>query len=259
MKYLLTCAALGALVASPVLAADLPARRVAPVAPVVSMPAYSFTGFYAGVSGGYGRESGSGKLAGPATHAGAFTQGDIYRPKRADGVVGGIQAGYNFQNGPLVLGIEADINTGLSSSKTKAKTASAQAPGSIDRDGRAVYSGNRLDWYGTVRPRIGLVAGERMMIYGTGGLAFGQVKSIKVGSGAAGNVITGSGSAMRTGWTLGGGVEYAILDNVSVRAEYDYVSLRGKNGRLAAGALPVAGRKNGMDFNVVRVGLNYKF
>lgn len=138
------------------------------------------------------------------------------------GFIGGFQAGYNFQfASPFVLGIEADLSfTGMSAGS---------------------YS---LDYLGTVRARLGY-SFDRFLVYGTGGFAYGQ---------GSADFFSLSSSATQTGWTLGVGAEAAIDRNWSMRAEYLYVDLGSTTFPTFVG--PVA---TGLDANILRAGVNYRF
>src|SRR5690606_14761466 len=114
-----------------------------------------------------------------------------------DGFVVGVQAGYNWQAGPVVYGLETDLQI----SGVRGDTGSYDMPHA------------RLDWFGTTRARLGFVPTERLFAYATGGLAYGRVKT-------HGDFL--SASALRTGWTAGAGMEFAIDRHWSVKSEYLY-------------------------------------
>ena len=140
-----------------------------------------------------------------------------------------------------------------------------------------------LEWFGTVRGRLGFLPTTNLLVYGTGGFAYGRVHENVtlnaqpgVNSTIAGfsfdcvsgpNCFFGSSSRMATGWTAGGGLEYALSNNISVKGEYLYTSLGGGDSIRAVGSEtnPVASPSsftaafNRTSFNVVRVGLDYKF
>lgn len=138
------------------------------------------------------------------------------------GAVGGLQAGYNFQfASPFVLGIETDLSlSGISG-------------GSFG-----------VDYFGTVRARLGWAI-DRVLIYGTGGFAYGQGNLDFFGL---------SSSATQTGWTLGAGAEFALDRNWSARAEYLYVDLGSATFPTLVG--PVS---TGIDANILRAGVNFRF
>ena len=85
---------------------------------------------------------------------------------------------------------------------------------------------DKLDWFGTVRGRLGFLATPTFLLYGTGGLAYGRVASATVNSfTATPDIYTGSTSTTRAGWTAGAGGEWMFAPNWSAKAEYLYVDL----------------------------------
>ena len=155
-------------------------------------------------------------------------------------MIGGFQIGYNYQVTPwLVLGAEADIQ-GLAASNGGANFtgASSGAGVSYTTIGKAV---SNLQYIGTVRGRVGY-AFDRVMPYVTGGYAGGNEKI---------TTSTGNSSGWRNGYALGGGVDYAITNNVSARVEGLYVGLENKNVSTLG--------KVGNDIGLIRTGVNYKF
>ena len=144
-------------------------------------------------------------------------------PTEPSGIAGGIQAGWNWQNGNFVFGGEADIN--LSNAED------VFAPWKFSNP-----------WFGTVRGRLGL-AYSNMLFYGTGGLAFGGFEAETFGL---------SETKTHLGWTVGAGVEFALTPAWSAKVEYLYLS-------YADRAYSLTGTDNGFDSNVVRFGVNYRF
>ena len=183
------------------------------------------------------------------------------------GFIGGGQIGYNYELNNLVLGIEADIDgtTGRTSSSALLSNDTFPFP-------TATQTAQRLDWLGTVRGRLGWTPIDRLLIYATGGLAFGQsTASLALSNSAASPVLASYVQGKRnTGWTVGGGLEYALPDawsNWSVKVEYLYYDLGYSNSTIYYQNVDLNGatelsslngriRHNG---NVVRAGLNYKF
>ena len=210
-KVLLASACLFAL-AAPASAADLAARPYtkAPVAPMASV--YNWTGFYLGIVGG-----------------GAWE--DANSPRMQGGFVGGT-AGYNWQTGNVVFGIEADGSWADVS-------ASATALG--------ITVSSKTDALGTVRGRIGWAV-NNVLFYGTGGYAW---IDNKVSVSALG--VTVSDSKFHSGWTVGAGVEAFFAPQWSVKGEYLYRSLGGET--YFSGALPTGT----LNFHTVQVGVNYHF
>lgn len=240
-------------------AADLGARRRQPVAaPVAVAPAFTWTGLYAGVNAGYAWNSGDKwSTRGDATtlaYAGAGNfpvSGSFSR----GGFVGGGQLGANYQMGRFVVGAETDI-MGLGSSKKSNFSMASGTYGTL-KDANS--------WLGTTRIRLGVTPVDNLLIYGTGGAAYGGVKhsAFVVAPGVGGAAWAGSKSDTKFGWALGAGAEYAFTQNITGRVEYLYYDLGRTNVALgalngaAAGAAPVMRAEN--RGNLIRAGLNYKF
>jgi outer membrane immunogenic protein len=233
-RYLSSCVAIAALIAGSgsAFAADLPSRTVVPVAPVV-VPIFTWTGFYAGLNAGYGWSTTDSDYYDPDT-------GVLHKQGSDGGFVGGGQLGYNYQFGQFVGGVEVDIQyADLSSS-----------------DGQEYGSPHQksMDWFGTARARLGFAL-DRALIYATGGFAFG-------GGGDDNNYVSGyyydDGKDTATGWTVGGGVEYAVTDSLSAKVEGLYVNLGKDDKKLGTGLYPEEKRKDN-EFAIVRAGINYKF
>ncbi|MDP4594236.1 MAG: porin family protein [Beijerinckiaceae bacterium] len=232
-------------------AADLPARSEAPApAPIIAPPIFTWTGFYMGANAGvgFGRQRPGFTVAPAGTSFPNLARGN------ATGGIIGLQAGYNWQIGAMVLGLETDIQyNGMRKSF-----------GPVALIGGGTASGsNRASWYGTLRPRIGY-AFDRTLIFATGGLAYGTMRNRLTAVDGAGNTFTIPGGKTRVGWTLGAGVEHAFTDNITAKLQYDYVDL-GRKGDTAAvfnAGLPTgstAASRNRNAFHTIRLGLNYKF
>jgi outer membrane immunogenic protein len=252
--------AAAALVAVPALAADMPAKVPLYQTPVVA--ARSWTGCYIGLNAGW---------VGSATHLRTYPTGDWrtnltvaqfdsltknYHP-RDSGFTGGEQVGCNWQFDRWVLGVEGDVNgTRLRDSVTHISPEQFVSP-STDRVSAS------LAWYATVRARLGYTW-DRLLIYASAGAASGRVKASTAidFTPALPVMYTGSTSSNRTGWTAGGGLEYAWIYNWSVKVEYLYVDLGSFSyiaPRVPASANFVWGADVDSRFHVVRVGLNYRF
>jgi len=210
--------------AGPSWAADK-VERPAPVVarPVVVAPP-SWTGLYVGGHIGWGWARWSGELVYDAGLGPVPIFDPSHRTIDANGVLGGLQAGFNHQAGALVIGLESDVSwTGIKN--TAAFTATTGYTWTIT---------NRVDWFSTVRGRIGLTHG-RMLGYATFGAAFGQASSSEtvtsVGQGFPPDYVTANGSVTENhiGWAAGGGAEFMLSRSWSVKAEYLYADLgRGK-------------------------------
>ncbi len=262
--YGLSIAALAAVLGSTAAySADLPTKKEAP-APAVYTPLYNWTGFYIGANLG-------GIFGTGSTSVGAYPAADaLYFPNSLgngpSGWLGGGQVGYNYQVGQGVFGVETDLDwTSLSHSGSYTSGALPGGTTTLTTTGSA-----RMDWLGTLRLRAGFAAtaDNRLLIYGTGGLAYG-------GGSTWGSVVAngtplswyGSNNPTRTGWTIGGGAEYAITNNITLRAEYLYydlgsqtVTTAGNAAVLASPYAPVyATVKAQYDGSIFRIGANYKF
>jgi outer membrane immunogenic protein len=187
-------------------AADLP-YRPAPQPYTVNQPlnAFSWAGPYIGGTLGYGWGSVDNS------------------PTRPSGILGGAEAGYNWQSGQFVFGVEGDLS----------------ASGASDTFAPWKFSN---PWFGTVRGRVGY-AMNNILVYGTGGLAFGELRGETFGL---------SETHTNAGWVIGAGVEAGLTQNWSAKVEYLYTDLSDSNFTLT-------GVQNGYRFSTVRLGLNYHF
>jgi outer membrane immunogenic protein len=236
-------------------AADL-APRPYTKAPVYVEPGYNWTGFYVGGNIGYswGRSSDTSTV----TSAAGAVLGTSTGTSNLNGVVGGGQVGYNWQMQNWVWGLEADIQgTGEQGSRaftyaTPAIVGIAVVPGAII----PVALSQKIDWFGTFRARAGVLVSPKVLLYATGGLAYGEVDSNET-IGAFPGLGT---SNTNVGWTVGAGIEGVIGGNWTAKLEYLYVDL----GRVTGAFTPVVGGPTSsyssrVTDNVLRVGLNYKF
>jgi len=204
-------------------AADL-ARRPPPPPPTrapVVVPSYNWTGAYIGINGGYG--FGRSKWDGlPASF-------DV-----KGGMVGG-QLGYNWQFGQFVYGVEGDGDW-------------TDLRGTANLANCGVGCKTRNDFLSTARGRLGFAA-DRWLPYVTGGLAVGNIRA---------TVPDFAGiDKTNAGWTVGGGLEFALSGNWTAKAEYLYVDLGNANCSALCGL--TAGNNVGLTTNVVRGGINYRF
>jgi outer membrane immunogenic protein len=243
------------LFSSAALAADLPSQLPPP--PVPYVPAFTWTGFYLGANVGFGGDRFIYPFSAAAVAGGAAFAGSV--SITSSGVIGGGQAGYNWEfPNNFLLGFETDFDGAAIRGKV-----TANAGGRIGGPfGVAAEVGSRINYIGTVRARVGY-AWDRFLVYGTGGFAYGQVNSsasAAVGAGGGGGAIFASQNSGRVGWTAGGGLEYAITKNLTVKTEYLYVNL-GTPTAFNQTLLGVVGVNVGekTTANIVRAGLNYKF
>ena len=267
------------LVATSASAADLPVYTKAPAVAVV----YDWTGYYIGTNIGYsfGRGSTDGNVTGTqnvSTARGAtpLTSVTTALPTlplsgRADvnGFIGGGQLGYNWQRGTWLFGLESDIQFSNERGSSDVCTVAGCPVGST------VFTRDyKLDWFGTVRGRVGFLPAERILLYATGGLAYGGFS----GASTTLPLDIGTWSSTRAGWTVGAGAEAALGNNWSVKFEYLYMDLGHVGGSSAtsttvttAANTPTQGVttttttnlaylfNTKFTDNIVRVGLNYKF
>jgi outer membrane immunogenic protein len=292
----------------PALAADIPA----PVykAPVVAPVVYSWTGFYVGGNVGYSWGRGSTDqsdsttttsttrlfrgIAPPAneiignglqigvpgtfplittTTAATATSGT----SNVNGFIGGGQAGYNWQKGQWVYGLETDLQY----SAERGSFSTCDVPGcpAGSTFGSATH---RLNWFGTFRGRAGFLPTPQLLLYATGGLAYGGLSADYVSGINGGALLPGSVSTTRLGWTVGAGGEAAINQNWSFKVEYLYMDLGSFGANLGSGTgaatvattfltpagptlqttsvSTVASQVNTrFTDHLVRIGLNYRF
>ncbi|MBS7540287.1 outer membrane protein [Ancylobacter lacus] len=256
-KILLASAAFGLLLpVATASAADMAYPVKAAPAPVI-VPVFTWTGFYLGANAGYG----GGDFDYPySAYAGPFdASGSI--DTNASGFLGGGQIGYNFQlDNNVVVGVEADIMWSGIDGEVSGNTSLYAFDDYVGSLGTKV--GSEVEWFGTVRARLGY-AWDQLLVYGTGGLAYGSVKShasLSLQDDSGAQVFSGSLSndEVEWGWTIGGGLEYALNSNWTFKTEYLYVDLGNQNYSWAGDG---AGLSTEVEtkFHVVRAGLNYKF
>ena len=211
-------------------AADLPSRAPPPdFVPPPPPLMFTWTGVYVGleVGGQFGTSSVNDSFTGAQT---SFHPG---------GIVGGGYAGYNYQINQIVFGLEGDVD------------GSSYHGSGFDMVTGATHS-TREPVEGSVRGRLGF-AWDRVLIYGTGGVAFASVRD-DTSFGVPPNDTFNNG---RVGWTVGGGAEYAFGPNWSVRAEYRYTDL-GHVNEFEANTTGDSVTKHETD-NKVLVGISYRF
>lgn len=241
-------------------AADLPVK-----APVYSPPPpvviYNWTGFYVGANVGYGWGSLHNSVA-PLPSPAAFGAAPFTVSSSPDGFLGGIQAGYNWQSGRFVYGLETDFQgADISDNAVRAPLSTA---GGVPVPGWNSRVSTKLDYFGTVRARLGATVTPELLVYATGGFAYGNVKNSSRTTFTPLPPFTyvGSTSSIEPGWTVGGGIEYGF-SNWSLKLEYLYVDLNVPSYRASplAPNPPFALRHNVNDLglNIVRVGANYRF
>ncbi|MBM6584107.1 porin family protein [Microvirga sp. BT689] len=218
-------------------AADLPSRA-APAPIYAPVPVFTWTGFYVGAQVGYGWNANDNDIVLPSGFV--VQSGDF--GDSGDGFLAGVHAGYNYQLGSFVIGVEGDVEGVFGDDDDDLVI--------VGPDGVVFtnygFAGNALDWQGSIRARAGF-AFDRALIYATGGFAFAGV------SGSFG--LLDSGDDNLTGWTLGAGIEYAFTNNLTTRLEYRYTSYEGGDNFFDNVSLG----SNDIEFHTVRAGLSYKF
>jgi outer membrane immunogenic protein len=261
-------------------AADLPPRP-APYAAPVAVPVMDWTGFYLGLNGGYswgraGRDITffnplNGVTIVPPVGTGTTSDSNL------NGAVFGGQIGYNWQTSNWVFGLETDAQwTGQRGSAAflcgGTIAGGACLPGltflPAGALGTAAAVDQKLEWFGTFRGRFGVAVTPSVLLYATGGAAYGSIKTnvALAGFTPAGVPITAAGSSsdIRLGWTVGAGIEAMLASNWSAKLEYLYVDL----GTFSSSAvLPIAGGALGIGAtlnshvtdSIVRAGINYHF
>jgi outer membrane immunogenic protein len=255
-----------AFAAFPALAADMYSGGLKG-APAYVVPSV-WSGFYLGVNGGYGWGAQSSTLDTYAFHDYNNNEGFGAAKLSTEGGFGGGQIGFNVQRDRLVFGIEADIQ-GADIGGNKISVAIDDP---IDTDvTTSAQVKSRLDWFGTLRGRLGYSFGSSM-VYATGGLAFGSINDTLTGTvtsvhGADWAPLADSNTSTQTGYTVGGGFETMLTPSWSVKAEYQYIDLGSTtlydvNGVLVPDTLFIdagdASIKVDHTYHTARVGLNYK-
>lgn len=218
---------------------------------------HAWNGFYAGFNAGYGVARNPSTF----TAVGFQPQNESFNMDPA-GLIGGIQIGVNTPlTSGLIAGIEADLQaSGQQSSDTCTVLCLPATPVYLTVD-------QKLKWLGTVRGRLGWAAGASLF-YATGGLAYGKVETHAVYTsqallGGAPNVLAILDmSSIRTGWTVGGGIETALSGPWSVKVEYLYLDLGSQSASatndFGLGFTNVTTASTSFRDNLVRIGLNYK-
>jgi outer membrane immunogenic protein len=220
------------------------------------VPAFTWTGPYIGAQIGYGWGSGSYNAAGfdPVNQI-SFNASSGGTPS---GVAGGAHVGYQYQINQWVIGVEGSVD---GSSLSSAAVAVLPAFG-----GSILTADTSLDVAGTIRGKLG-ITWDRVLIYGTGGAAFGGFSTnLTLTSFAAGGtpfiLAGGNASNNRVGWTAGGGLQYAVTDNWWVFVEYRYTNFGSVSANILPAALPAGAFVNGsrqIRENQVQAGFSYRF
>lgn len=293
-NILISAITLSACTVTSVLAAERPSSQMAPVMAAPSV----WTGFYAGLNTGavFGGNNTVSTSAFPSNdtsgiapnlmlNSAALAAGSTVVNNA--GFVGGGQIGYNWQFGDrLVSGIETDIQGVAGATGTSTRYTAAPLPGTpIGNLTSVLATSKSLNYIGTFRGRLGYLFNANLLIYGTGGLAYGGVRSntsiYQVGLDdlppppvvpldPISSYSAGSLSQTQVGWTAGGGGEWMFRDNWSIKAEYLYYDLGRANYNLspltvfnhtkgAFTATSLASSSTRFNGNIIRAGVNYHF
>jgi outer membrane immunogenic protein len=214
-------------------------------APMSAPPLAPWTGFYVGANagGGIGNAVSDFSVAGTT-----FASVD----NSLTGAVAGGQLGYNWQTGPMVFGLETDIQFSSAGGTLSAPC----APGLCGAALTANYS-QEISWFGTVRGRVGY-ASAGWLLYATGGYAYGQAKTDANASAGAASA-TFSAKDFVDGWTAGAGIEVLLAPRWSVKGEYLYADLGRASHSFVFTGLPTLNDSAHFTLNVVRAGVNFRF
>lgn len=262
-------AGIASLAASTAMAADVIYQEPAPL-PMDVVSAVSWEGFYAGVQAGYGFGSAGDISIDPFTVGlqTAFAPG--FSSSFSDGFVGGAHVGYDWQANNIVFGVLTDFNYS-NIGDLQVATSTTPANYIFDRD---------LDWYGTIRGRVGVAfggdtfggfLGDNVLAYVTGGAAYGRY-SVAYSQPGSGATATVSGDRTEWGYTVGGGLEMLLTDNVSFGIEYLYTDLGndiradlvggpfgGPGGDPGSSAGGTTLTPSDFDFHTVTARISYRF
>jgi outer membrane immunogenic protein len=274
-------------------AADLGAPPPAPIYTKAPAPvAYGWTGFYAGAEGGYGWSDPTVTFTGNdplsvAALTGNFIGGQPMGPASFNntGGFGGAEAGYNWQVGPSwLVGVETDFSG--STIKGQGSSSSIEQGPPASTFIQQITANQNIDWFGTVRARAGWLATPALLLYGTGGFAYGRVdETVNWGfnpggtaaglgnvtwvcPGSYGQCLYGTSSRIATGWTAGAGAEYKVPGtNVSFKLEYLFVDLGAGDTVVGTALTAVKGTIPGSfsaaysatEVHTLKAGLNWHF
>jgi outer membrane immunogenic protein len=237
-------------------AADMPLKAIPAPAPM-----YNWSGFYAGVNGGFGwgtsmgdLVNNSGGIAIPTALAGNTIP--THLNVKPQGFLGGAQAGYNWQVDHVVFGIEGDYQgSDIKQAVTFTNPGSATLLPTINT------GSDKLDWFSTVRGRLGY-AWNTAMLYGTGGVAFGRTTDTNTSQTTTPPPFgSGATTSNRTGWTAGLGFEYGFWNNWTFKAEYLHIDLGSTTvtSSFLPGSADFLTYSFSHQYDIYRVGFNYRF
>ncbi len=234
--------------------------------PDFASPAYDWSGFYVGATAGaaWGQyaprtSTVSAHYIGPRGAAAIAAAGT--QTINSTGFVAGLEAGYDWQVGNALIGLEAD----LQAVDLEGATGTGAIPYPAKPGTFTITSYGATDWLLTARPRLGWVMPNHWLLYATGGLALTQLHSAFSFVDSHHVFESGSVDALKAGYALGGGVEAPLTDRLSVKAEYLFVDFGSTAGSVTANSLApffpnqTFAHSAGLRADIVRAGLNYRF
>jgi outer membrane immunogenic protein len=262
MKFrLLASAAIAAVMAGSAFAADMPLKAPPPVL------AYDWSGFYLGgvIGGGWTRTDTSDPGLGVI---GTLLNVPVVQTTDSSGFIGGIEGGDRYQFGKLVVGWEADMTWGNMNGTSTSTFSPIGVPPGIFSLTRSITADTK--WVGTATSTLG-IAHDRWLIYGKAGVAWAKTDYTDNWTANLVGIVfpafTGTGStngSNQVGWTVGTGVEWAIWNNWSIKAEYDYLDFGNKTVAINGSILPTIisilasfGIENTQHINQFKAGLNW--
>jgi outer membrane immunogenic protein len=254
-KILFVGAALAALIGTPALAADMALKAAPPPAPV-----WSWTGFYVGINGGYsvGTDPFNETLVVPVPLSSSVDS----RVTPKGGLFGG-QAGYNYQTGNVVLGVEGDIQWADQHDTAGCALACVVSPPVVQNLGVVEQ---KIKWFGTARGRLGW-ANDGWLIYITGGGAWGGIDATTTFNiagvpGGPNGAFSNATHFTKGGGVFGGGIEVRLAGAWTAKFEYLYMNLGSISDTLfipaPIGPATLTTNSKIRD-NIIRAGLNFKF
>ena len=201
----------------------------------------TWSGFYAGVNGGYGWDN-------TVSFSSSFaSEASLNTSLKPAGAFGGLTFGVGHQTGGIVLGAETDIQIANIRDDGAFTVCSGSTCGAVTASG----SRSTIDWFGTLRARAGFPLDPKFLVYGTAGAAYGGISARGVADG-----YNFSADAVRFGWVAGAGAEWKMTPNWSLKGEWLYADLGSMS--LTSSGIPTANSPDNA-FNIIRFGLNYKF
>jgi outer membrane immunogenic protein len=223
--------------------------------------AYNWTGFHVGVNAGYGLNSNNDVTLQPvsASFVPVFTAGDVASPElKSHGFLGGGQIGYDYQfTKSWLVGVEADLQ--LADIHDSSTGSTPGVPGFVPEQ---TYIEQKLKWLGTFRGRLGALPIDTLLVYVTGGLAYGESsKTATISFPSIPQLYSGHKCLTQPGGVAGGGIEWAFWKNVSIKVEYLYYSLSTDTVTISTvnGPSGTASAQFDTKGSIIRTGLNYKF